>query len=85
MVRFDKEWNSAKISIAISPSMCGKGYGAKLLIVGCKKYFEKELTVRFITAEIKNNNLVSIKVFTKAGFTLRKNHGDKFEMRLMRD
>ena len=84
MVRFDKEENSAKISIAISPDMHGKGYGTKLLSQGCNKYLKKELTVKFITAEIKKDNIASIKAFTKAGFTHWKDYDDKFELRLIR-
>ena len=84
MVRFDKEEDSAEISIAISPSMHGKGYGTKLLKQGCNKYFKKELTVKFITAEIKKDNIASIRAFTKAGFTHWKDYDDKLEMKLVR-
>jgi len=84
MVRFDKEWNSAKINIAISPDMHGKGYGTKLLMKGCNKYFKKELTVKFIIAEIKKDNIASIKAFTKVGFTPWKDYDNKLEMRLVR-
>ena len=84
MVRFDKEEDYAEISIAISPNIHGKGYGTKILIKGCEKYFEEEITVKFIIAEIKKNNIASIKAFTNAGFTPWKDYEDKLEMKLVR-
>ena len=64
--------------------MQGKGYGTKLLKQGCNKYLKKELTVKFIRAEIKKDNIASIKAFTKSGFIHCKDYDDKVEMRLVR-
>jgi len=69
MVRFDFIENSyAEININLNPDMRGKGLGKILLLEGCKYGFEN-LKLGRIYAEIKPENLLSVKIFESAGFT----------------
>ena len=61
----------AKISINLNPSHRGKGLGSILLkssMLKAEKSFPK---LRKFSAEIKNTNAASIKIFDKNGFKLR--------------
>lgn len=69
-IRFDIDIKkaSAEVSIAIASGYRGKGYGVELLKAGCMYAFQN-LGVREIIAYIKEENLISIKAFSKAGFS----------------
>ncbi|MFW9868426.1 MAG: GNAT family N-acetyltransferase [Candidatus Thorarchaeota archaeon] len=84
MVRFQKTGDKATISVAVSPSVHGKGYGTSLLKECCVLYLSKENEVNEIIAEIKESNIRSMKVFGKAGFVETKPENDKMNMRLFR-
>ena len=68
MCRFDYSLksNSSVISINLNPSFRGKGLSRKLLQSCIEKYIDKK-NVDLI-AKVKIENVVSIKIFKKAGF-----------------
>jgi len=84
MVRFKKDGDVATISVAVSPSLHGKGYGTSLLIEGCSTYLSQEQNVHEIFAEIKEDNVTSMRVFGKAGFVETTSENDIAIMRLYR-
>ncbi|MHA2313257.1 MAG: GNAT family N-acetyltransferase, partial [Candidatus Thorarchaeota archaeon] len=84
MVRFNKRGDTARISVAVSPSLHGKGYGTSLIQDGCNLYMDQEKQVNEIIAEIKKTNLTSMQVFANADFVETKTDSDMFEMRWFR-
>ena len=84
MVRFTKEGNKATISVAISPSLHGEGYGTSLLKECCGLYLSQEMQVHEIIAEIKKSNVASMRSFSRAGFVETNPENDRLNMRLYR-
>ncbi|MGY5871401.1 MAG: GNAT family N-acetyltransferase [Candidatus Thorarchaeota archaeon] len=84
MVRFTKDGNKATISIAISPSIHGEGYGTSILKEGCGLFLSQEKEVHEIIAEIKKSNVASMRAFSKAGFVETEPENDKVIMRFYR-
>ena len=73
VIRFDLVDFSQKhyqVSINISPNARKKGYGNCLLKNGTKKFIKNIDKCIRIYAEIKVNNLPSIKLFTSSGYSL---------------
>jgi RimJ/RimL family protein N-acetyltransferase len=70
VVRFNIKNKYALVSINLNPIMRGKGLSYVLLAAGVKKIlkFKKKKLI----AQIKNNNLPSIKCFLKNGFYFLK-------------
>jgi len=67
-VRFDREGeNIARVSVTVNPDFYGKGHGTTIIREGSKKYFA-EVHVDIIRAEIKPENIASVKAFEKAGY-----------------
>jgi UDP-2,4-diacetamido-2,4,6-trideoxy-beta-L-altropyranose hydrolase len=66
-VRFDIKGNQATISISLSRKFRGQGYGSKIIELASQKIFEVS-NVDVIHAYVKKENVVSLKVFQKAGF-----------------
>jgi RimJ/RimL family protein N-acetyltransferase len=66
-VRFDLKGNQATISISLSRKFRGQGYGSKIIELGSQKIFEVS-NVDVIHAYVKKENVISLKVFQKAGF-----------------
>ena len=72
LVRFDKEnENSALVGVLIDKDFRGKDLSAKLLQRACAEYF-KTTNQQNIIAQIKEDNVTSIKSFLKAGFIFDK-------------
>lgn len=70
--RFDLDNNNYIISIAINPDYHGEGLGSKLLkesLEEIKKVIKKDMA---ILAEVKKENIPSIKLFEKYNFYLHK-------------
>ncbi len=55
----------AEISINLAPDMRRRGYGAKLIERGCKKFIQDHGKIMFL-AKIKKKNIPSLKLFKKA-------------------
>ena len=68
-VRFEQDRkNSAIISITVSPSQRGRGFGTKSIRQACERFL-KVTSVNDINAYIKADNKASIRAFKKAGFS----------------
>ena len=69
-IRFDldERIENAEVSIAILPKYRQKGLGVKILKLGCYYAFEM-LSIKKYLAFIKIDNDVSVKAFSKAGFS----------------
>jgi len=85
VVRFDIDMhiNRATVSINLSPKFRGKGMAYKCLSQAIIMFKEQYSDCRLIFAQIKSNNLASIKSFERAGFALmhesKKQHREDFD------
>jgi L-amino acid N-acyltransferase YncA len=61
-----------KASVMLNPVFLGKGIGSKVIKLGIKKFIMEKKPGMQIIAEIKKDNVASIKAFEKAGF--KENH-----------
>ncbi len=76
VVRLDRSNEQvAEFAINLAPEMRGKGYGAELIQVACRR-FVSDIGGCFFLARIKKSNPASIKVFKKAGFFEIFNYSD---------
>lgn len=66
-VRYEISDQEATISLAISESFRGRGYGRQIILLSVQKV-QPNFEVRTINAYIKPDNLASINVFLKSGF-----------------
>jgi RimJ/RimL family protein N-acetyltransferase len=71
-VRFDDVYNSVKVSVMLNPDYMNKGLGSEIIGLAVKEYKNKIKMGKTIIAEIRNDNIASMKVFTRAGF--REHH-----------
>jgi UDP-2,4-diacetamido-2,4,6-trideoxy-beta-L-altropyranose hydrolase len=69
MVRFDYVDNGWDVSINVSPSMRGKGYGSSLLKEALR-LLRNMGELGTVHAEVKTTNAPSVKVFEKCGFVI---------------
>lgn len=68
-IRFENKGNVIKVSIMLNPSFIGKGFGSEIIRSAVGKYLtEQQKGNNHIVAEIKKENIASIKAFQKAGF-----------------
>jgi len=67
-VRFDDVGGSVKVSVMLNPDYLNKCLGSKVIGLAVGEYKNKIKTGKPIIAEIRNDNIASIKAFTKAGF-----------------
>ena len=75
--------DSAEVGIVVSPSFRGKGIGTSLLVEGCRHYlnnYEKDT----IIAKIRDENIASTKIFTRAGFEKVRDIDNGIQMELKR-
>ena len=70
VIRFDVKGSSASVSINLSPTARGKGFGAKCLALAIDHFKTRHRKVLTLFAEIKIFNVASLKTFEKIGFTL---------------
>ena len=66
-IRFQVDNNDAVISISLDSKQRGYGYGSKVIWLGAQQVFDRT-TVNSIHAYIRQDNEVSIRAFSKAGF-----------------
>ena len=68
-IRFelDRKMSVAEVSIAVVRACRGKGYGTKILAMGCT-YIFRNFGIKKIIGHIKTENKVSINTFSGAGF-----------------
>lgn len=67
-VRFENKENAIKTSVLLSPDYIGKGLGAEIIRIGTDRFIKGNSPTKPIIAEIKKENVKSIKAFQKAGF-----------------
>lgn len=77
MVRFDRVDGGmeAEISINVNPNMRHRGLGQLLLQAACRYGFDI-LKLKRIDAEIKPDNVASIKIFERVGFVFKERKGE---------
>jgi len=69
-VRYDTEREgAAEIGVSVMSEHFGKGYGTKILVESAKIFFAEFPRINKIVAHIKFDNPVSVRVFSKAGYS----------------
>lgn len=71
-IRFDKIHKKVLIDYCVSKQYRGKGYGKKILKLGCEKILAEWKDINILIGKVKTTNLASISIFEKLGFK-RKN------------
>lgn len=64
---FDSTGDEATISVSLAPHCRGKNWGTTIIESACRRVFQND-DVDTIIAQIKPNNIASIKAFENAGF-----------------
>ena len=67
-IRFERENSMIKTSVMLNPLFLGKGFGPKVIKLGVEEYIKEKKPKKSLIAEIKKNNMASIKAFQKAGY-----------------
>lgn len=67
-IRFENGDNGIKVSVMLNHAYTGKGLGPKVIRLGLEKYISESRPGKPIIAEIKEDNIASIKAFRRAGF-----------------
>ena len=67
-IRFERENSMIKTSVMLNPLFLGKGLGSQVIKMGVKRFIMEKNPDMQIIAEIKKDNVASIKAFEKAGF-----------------
>jgi len=66
-VRFEKRQSAARVSINLNPDFRGQGVGAEFLVVS-EKFIPENWHLKLLMAEIRPENIASIKTFINAGY-----------------
>ena len=67
-IRFDDKTDVTKVSVMLSPDFWGMGLGADVIRLGTARFIRGKKPAKKIVAEIKKDNVASVKSFKKAGF-----------------
>ncbi|GMT49393.1 MAG: hypothetical protein IEMM0008_0932 [bacterium] len=67
-IRFDEQDELVKVSVMINPAFIGQGSGAEVIKLGTEEWIRDKYLDKPVIAEIKGDNVASIKAFEKAGF-----------------
>ncbi len=67
-IRFKANYYVIKTSVMLSPLILCKGLGPRVIKLGVERFIMEKKPDMQIIAEIKKDNLASIKTFQKAGF-----------------
>ena len=67
-IRFESRDRVIKTSVMLNPDFLGKGLGPKVIKLGVERFIMEKNPDMQIIAEIKKDNVASIKAFEKAGF-----------------
>lgn len=68
-IRFENKDNKViKVSVMLNPDFFGKGFGVEIIKLGTEKFVSEKHPERPLIAEIKKDNIASIKAFQGAGF-----------------
>ncbi len=84
MVRFDnRAADAAELHINLNPALRGKRHGVPILAAACAYGFD-QLKLGSILANIKMENLPSLKIFEHAGFVRQAEHAGLLTYKLTR-
>lgn len=72
-IRYNIKNDEATVSISLSRSISGKGLARHLLTESIASLFNERKEITEIIAYVAENNMVSIKLFENAGFSLYEN------------
>lgn len=67
-IRFEDKGEAIKVSVMLNPDCSGKGFGSKIIRLGTEKFIKERQPDKPMHAEIKKDNIASLKAFQKAGF-----------------
>ncbi|MBI5888761.1 MAG: GNAT family N-acetyltransferase [Deltaproteobacteria bacterium] len=67
-IRFEDNGEVEKVSVMLNPKFTGKGLGSKIIRIGTWKFISEKKPGKPVVAEIKRDNIASIKAFERAGF-----------------
>lgn len=67
-IRFEDKGEAVKVNIMLNPDFLGKGFGSKIIRLGTEKFIKERQPDKSIHAEIKKDNVASIRAFQKAGY-----------------
>ena len=70
VTRFDVNGSSASVSLNLSPTVRGRGFSTKCLMLAVDHFKSRHRKVSTLFAEIKMINVASLKTFEKIGFKL---------------
>ena len=71
-IRFESNEYVIKTSVMLNPLFLGKGLGPRVIKLGVEEYIKEKKPKKSLVAEIKKDNITSIKAFQKAGY--KENH-----------
>ena len=71
-IRFESKESVIKTSVMLNPLFLGKGLGSQVIKLGVEEYIKEKKPKKSLVAEIKKDNITSIKAFQKAGY--RESH-----------
>ena len=77
VIRFEIKKKFVTVSVNLNPSFFGRGLGVKVVKLGSKRFYLDTEESRPIIAEIRKENVVSQKTFSKAGYEYAGNGKDK--------
>lgn len=67
-IRFEVKDNVIRVSVMLNPAFLGRGIGSEIIRLGTEKFISEKRPKKSLIAEIKKDNITSIKAFQKAGF-----------------
>ena len=67
-IRFESKDRVIRTSVMLNPLFLGKGLGSHVIKLGVERFIMEKKPVMQIIAEIKKDNITSIKAFQKADF-----------------
>jgi methionyl-tRNA formyltransferase len=67
-IRFEDKGDVIKGSIMLNPDFLGKGLGSEVIRLGTERFIKEKNPEKPVYAEIKIDNIASIKAFQKAGY-----------------
>ena len=71
-IRFESKDSVIKTSLMLNPDFLGKGFGSKVIRLGVEEFIKDKNPNESLIAEIKKDNIASIKAFQKADY--RESH-----------
>jgi RimJ/RimL family protein N-acetyltransferase len=67
-IRFECKGDIATVSVMLNPDFLGKKLAARVIRLGTEEFIREKGRNKTILAEIKGDNMASVRAFQKAGF-----------------